>query len=310
MKAPWVLRVGSILLLLSACDKMDAFRAGPVPAQPAPIVEDEPSQASLEMAAYYERVEEGHRTRGLLRIDGGGPDVPYDADRLARTFTAVAFSREFTDVGENLVRREGESMLHRWNTPVLIEPIFGSSVPDMQRADDSAAIRRFAERLERATGHPVSFTNKGGNFRVLILSEDERRVVGPTLQRLIPGIRKREIDVIQNLDRESYCVVVASDPKEDGVLTRAVAVIRAELPPLLRLSCFHEEIAQGLGLANDSPMARPSIFNDDDEFGRLTAMDEDMLGMLYNARLLPGMDAETAKPIVKTLAEAHFAPAF
>jgi hypothetical protein len=43
-------------------------------------------------------------------------------------------------------------------------------------------------------------------------------------------------------------------------------VIRAEHPDLLRLSCLHEEIAQGLGLPNDSPRARPSIFNDDEEF--------------------------------------------
>lgn len=310
MKAPWVVRVGLIALLLSACSEMETFGTAPPPVKPAPVVDSEPTPESREMAEYYARVEEGHQTRGLLRVDGGGPDVPYDADRLVRTFTAVAFSREFSDVGENLVRREGESFLQRWGGPVMIEPIFGASVPEMQRADDSAAIKRFAARLERATGHPINFVTRGGNFRVLILSEDERRVVGPTLQRLIPGIRKREIDVIQNLDRESYCVVVASDPKNDGNITRAVAVIRSELPPLLRQSCIHEEIAQGLGLANDSPDARPSIFNDDDEFGRLTAMDEDMLGMLYDARLRPGMDAATAQPLLKTLAEAYFAPAF
>lgn len=310
MVTPLVLKVGGILLLLSACDQMDTFRAGPEPAPPSPVIVEEISPVSRELMAYYARVEQGHRTRGLLRIDGGGPDVPYDADRLARTFTSTAFSREFTDVGRELVRREGDSILHRWGGPVLVEPIFGASVPDKQRADDAAAIRRFAERLDRVTRHPVSFTQKGGNFRVLVLSEEERRVSGPTLRRLIPGIRDREIEVIQNLDRESYCVVVASDPKDDGVLTRAVAVIRAELPPRLRMSCFHEEIAQGLGLANDSPTARPSIFNDDDEFGRLTAMDEDMLRMLYDARLQPGMDAQTAQTIVKTLAEARFAPAF
>ncbi len=310
MRTPWGLRVGGIVLLLTACDQMDAFRAGPAPAPETPVIEEEISPVSRELAAYYARVEQGHRTRGLLRIDGGGPDVPYDAARLARTFRATAFSREFTDLGDTLVRRETDSILHRWEGPVRIEPIFGASVPEIQRADDSAAIRRFAQRLERVTRHPVGFTQKGGNFRVLVLSEEERRVSGPTLRRLIPGIRDREIDVIQNLDRASYCVVVASDPKDNGVLTRAVAVIRAELPPRLRMSCFHEEIAQGLGLANDSPDARPSIFNDDDEFGRLTAMDEDMLRMLYDARLQPGMDAETADPIVKTLAEARFAPAF
>lgn len=310
MTAPWVLRVGGIVLLLSACDQMDVFRAGPAPAPSEPAVVDEVSPASREIAAYYTRVERGHRTRGLLRIDGGGPDVPYDADRLARTFTATAFAREFTDVGDDLVRRESESILHRWSGPVRIEPIFGASVPDMQRADDSAAIRRFADRLGRVTRHPVSFTQRGGNFRVLVLSEDERRVSGPTLRRLIPGIRDREIEVIENLDRASYCVVVASDPRDDGVLTRAVAVIRAELPPLLRLSCIHEEIAQGLGLANDSEGARPSIFNDDDEFGRLTAMDELMLQMLYDIRLRPGMDADTAAPTVRQIAEALTAPAF
>ena len=44
---------------------------------------------------------------------------------------------------------------------------------------------------------------------------------------------------------------------DSGTYTRAFAVIRAEHPDLLRLSCLHEEIAQGLGLANDSPRARP-----------------------------------------------------
>ena len=310
MTMPRLLWIGGVLSLLTACDQIDAFGAGSAPAPTQPVIEEEISPISRELKAYYARVEEGHRIRGLLRIDGGGPDVPYDADRLARTFTSTAFSREFTDVGSTLVRQESASILHRWGGPVQIEPIFGASVPDMQRADDSAAIKRFAARLQRATRHPVSFTERGGNFRVLVLSEDERRVSGPTLRRLIPGIRNQEIEIIQNLDRASYCVVVASDPKDDGVLTRAVAIIRAELPPRLRMSCIHEELAQGLGLANDSPQARPSIFNDDDEFGRLTAMDEDMLGMLYNPLLQPGMDAETAQPIVKNLAEARFAPAF
>ena len=199
---------------------------------------------------------------------------------------------------------------HAQQAPVQIEPIFGASVDDAHRADDRAAIRRFAERLGRVSGHPVEFVERGGNFRVLILSEEERRVSGPTLRRLIPGIRNREIDLIENLGRESYCLVVAADPADDGVITQAVAVIRDELPVLLRLSCIHEELAQGLGLANDSPSARPSIFNDDDEFGRLTAMDERMLSMLYDPRLKPGMDAAEARPIVARLAAAQLGSNF
>ena len=84
--------------------------------------------------------------------------------------------------------------------------------------------------------------------------------------------------------------------------TAAVAVIRAENPDLLRLSCIHEELAQGLGLANDSPAARPSIFNDDDEFALLTRHDELLLKMLYDPRLRAGMSAAQAAPLTRIIA--------
>jgi hypothetical protein len=289
---------------------METFRTDPGAKVVPVVIESEPaSPESLALVAYYARVEKGHRSRGLLRIDGGGPDVPYDADRLAATFTAIAFAREFTDQGNALVQSESASKLHRWETPVRIQTTFGASVPDMQRADDSAAVQRYAARLGKITRHTVEFVESGGNFHVLILTEDERRVVGPMLTRLIPSIRPREVEVVETLDRANYCLVVAADPKDDGAITRAVAVIRAELPPLLRLSCIHEEVAQGLGLSNDSATARPSIFNDNDEFGRLTGMDEKMLQMLYDLRLKPGLDAETAAPVVETLARSLTASA-
>ncbi|MFK7755227.1 MAG: DUF2927 domain-containing protein, partial [Sedimentitalea sp.] len=70
----------------------------------------------------------------------------------------------------------------------------------------------------------------------------------------------------------------------------------------VRLSCIHEEISQGLGLPNDSPAARPSIFNDDDEFALLTSHDEKLLSMLYDPRLSPGISADAARPIARQIA--------
>lgn len=301
--------VGLLSTFLAGCDQMSLFGGGPQPApkpQVAAPAPDTPSPESAALITYYEGVEQRQSTMGLLRADGGGPDTPIDAVRLERTFRQIAFAREFTDVGAALVRQESGSMLRRWEEPVRISTIFGAQVSDAQRDDDRASVRGFADRLGRVTRHPVTYVERAANFHVLILTEDERRVSGPTLRRLIPGIRTQEIDVIQDLNRATYCVVVASDPADDGRLKHAVAVIRAELPPMLRLSCIHEEIAQGLGLANDSEEARPSIFNDDDEFGRLTTMDELMLRMLYDPRLRPGMDASTASPIVSTLAREAF----
>ncbi len=293
--------------MLTGCDQMDEFRAVP-PAKPPLVVVDPPSPVSQDAARYYARVEMGHRERGLLRMDGGGPDTPYDAENLAEAFRATAFAAEFSDRGQKLVQSEAEARLHRWTDTVRVEAMFGAGVDKAQQADDGATIARYAKRLGNITRHPVQFVEGPGNFRVLVTTEDERRVIGPLLTRWMPDIRPREIELIETLDRGNYCVVIASDPKNDGVITRAVAVIRAELPPLLRLSCIHEEMAQGLGLANDST-ARPSIFNDNDEFGRLTGMDEKMLRMLYDIRLKPGMDAASAMPIVNDLARSLTAPA-
>ncbi|NNF91533.1 MAG: DUF2927 domain-containing protein [Boseongicola sp.] len=311
MRLTGLIAIGAIGLV-TGCDQLAPFAtpptdAPPPQARPAPV---ELSAESQKIAAYYKRVEQRQRALDLLRSDGGGPDTPFDNRRLARTFEAVAFSREFSDAGGALVRRRDESILHRWSDPVRIETTFGAAVSDGKRAEDMAAVDRLARRLASATGHPISTVQRGGNFHVLIVTEDQRRGIGPTLKRMLPEIRQREIDVIESLGLSTYCVVVASAPNDDGVLTRAVAVIRAELPPLLRLSCIHEEIAQGLGLSNDSPDARPSIFNDDDEFGRLTTMDEFMLGMLYDPKLTPGMDADAARPIVQDMARALTARAF
>lgn len=292
-------------LAVSACDPLTGLRVSPFPKPRPEVVESTPvppSPASVALAAYFADVEQGQITRGLLRSDGGGPDVPFDARRVSDTFAVLAFQQEFRTIGSAVVRQSSASALRRWQGGVRVQTVFGPSVPDDVRARDEESVERYVARLSRVTDHPINTVSDGGNFHVLFVNEDERRVVGPLLERLVPEIQQTEVDVIEALARETYCVVLTSDPNNDGVITRAFAVIRAELPPMLRLSCIHEEIAQGLGLANDSPDARPSIFNDDDEFGRLTTMDEVMLGLLYDPALRPGMTEAEAMPTVRMLA--------
>ena len=63
-----------------------------------------------------------------------------------------------------------------------------------------------------------------------------------------------------------------------------------------------EEKTPSASVNEDSPRARPSIFNDDEEFALLTDQDELMLRMLYSPELRPGMSAAEARPIVESLA--------
>lgn len=180
---------------------------------------------------------------------------------------------------------------------------FGPSVRPELRQEDAARISAYANRLARLTGHPVSTVTKNANFHVFVAGEDDTAYVQARLKQLIPNIGQQQLDLFEDLPRSFYCFVFAS--AQAGApysYTRAVALVRAEHPDLVRLSCIHEEIAQGLGLPNDSLSARPSIFNDDDEFALLTSHDEKLLTLLYDPRLKPGMSAEDARPIVRIIA--------
>lgn len=299
-----------VTLLLAGCDEM-GMQTSPTP-QPrpdtpkkiAPAAPVPPSAKSTDLARYYAKVQNDLLTRGLLRTDGGGPDTPYSADDLARNFENIVFFDEYSrGAGLTGASNDRSGRLSRWNGPVRIGTEFGASVPLEQRDKDKVQVDRYAARLARITGHPIDTVSKSANFHVFVVGEDDSDFLRDRLVQLVPGIGKTELDLFTNLPRSYYCLVVAvSGSNAPNDYTRAVALVRAEHPDLVRLSCFHEEIAQGLGLPNDSPSARPSIFNDDDEFALLTSHDELLLKMLYDPRLKTGMTADEARPVTRIIA--------
>ncbi len=175
-------------------------------------------------------------------------------------------------------------------------------MPAAQRAKDRADIVSYAARLARVTGHSISQSSGTANMHVFIVDEDDRRVIGPQLRAIVPGLDQGAVDAVQDMSRSTFCLAFARDAANDGSYTEAVVVIRGEHPDLLRLSCIHEEIAQAMGVSNDSPAARPSIFNDDEEFGLLTTHDELLLRMLYDRRMQSGMTVTQARPVAETIA--------
>mgnify|MGYP003624367764 FL=1 len=274
-------------------------QARPTAALPTPQVAQPTSQKSALLRRYLNEVQQAQLGQGLLREDGGGPDTPFSANVLARNFEQIAFYNEYDS---DFTGRGGASPLRRWESPVRMEAIFGPGVPPSQRRNDTAEVRNYAKRLSSVTGHPIS-TFGPPNFLVIVASEDDRAALLTQAAARIPGITPASLRALRDMRRDTYCAVAAYALGPDrNVYTAAVAVIRAENPDLLRLSCIHEELAQGLGLANDSPAARPSIFNDDDEFALLTRHDELLLQMLYDPRLKPGMTAAQAAPLTRIIA--------
>ena len=290
--------VAALVLAVGACENPGQRVSLVPPARPAALTPPAPSAQSEKLANFYRALQRDLLTRGLLREDGGGPDTPYDADDLIRNFETIAFFDEHFRQGIGT-----KGALSRWEGPVRLQAVFAPSVTQEQRTSDRKELSGYAERLARITGHPITAVNQGGNFRVIYAGVDDKDFIRGEVLRQLPRINASQLDTLVNTPEIYFCLVVAGGQlRTPFAYTQGVALIRAEHPPLTRRACLHEEVAQGLGLRNDSPRARPSIFNDDEEFARLTSHDELLLKMLYDARLSPGMTTETAHPIVTEIA--------
>ena len=290
---------GTACLALAACDV--PIGSPPVPVAPPVPVVTAPTAKSASASAYYAQVQQVLLSQGLLRTDPG-TSIPYSDRMLADNFMRIALYDEYRRGNGGFVREETASRLRRWEGPVRIGVRFGASVPPERQATDLQRIASFAARLSAITGHPIGLDDANPNFMIHVVSEDEREALGPKVRAFLPNLSPGDVAGITNMPRTTYCLVYALSAGNSGDYTRAFAVIRAEHPDLLRLSCLHEELTQGLGLPNDSPRARPSIFNDDEEFALLTDHDELLLRMLYSPELRPGMSPDEARPIVESLA--------
>ncbi len=273
--------------------------ASAAPRRPAETLPVDPQSAALR--AYYTDIENDRRARNLMRTDPGAGDVTMTPARLAETYIDIALHEEQSGFG----RSSRASLLRRWEVPVRYSLEFGPSVGRADRVRDYQDVRALASRLANASNHSVSVSPLGqpeGNFHVLVLSESERQDAGPRIRELIPGIDDGAVRLITDMPRETFCLVLAFARDGSAAYTEAIAVVRAEHPDLTRLACYHEELTQGLGLAADSDRARPSIFNDDQEFALLTEDDLLLLQIHYDPRLRPGMTEREARPIIFSIA--------
>lgn len=284
-------------MALVACDSGTRMPGQVEPDLPEPVERPETAESAA-LRAYFGQVQGSLLSQDLLRTDMGGEDAPFTDRNLAENFLRIAF---FQEIGAG--RGKAAPMpLTRWKEPVRVALAFGASVAPDTRAADSARIVSFLSRLSQLTGHPISLVDERPNYWIHIASVDERAALGPALAAALTDATPDQIAAATRMDRNTYCQVLTQSDPATSTYNTAVVVIPSEHADLMRLACIHEELAQSLGLPNDSNAARPSIFNDDEEYALLTRQDELMLKMLYNPSLRPGMTEAEARPVVQTLA--------
>ena len=155
-------------------------------------------------------------------------------------------------------------------------------------------------RIAGLTGLEISETETGWNFLILITTPEEHEEFSAVLAQLLPATAKT-FDLWRKTPRLICVAHNLFSGENPNVIVTGLVSIGSETGGMLRRACLHEEIVQTLGLANDHPEVRPSIFNDDGEFALLTEHDEQLLRILYDPRLEPGMSAAQAMPVVERI---------
>jgi len=235
-----------------------------------------------------------------MRTDGAAFGGTLPSSYVADVFFHLAFSDE---MGEH------NRPLQKWTQPMALGMVFGPSVTSYTQTRMIHNMGELTHDLTATTGHPIIFPSSAPNAWVFVVNEGERRALAPTIRSIAPWIRAKDMAQITHLPRANQCLVMTFDLAQKHQRDLAIIVIREELTALGHAACLHEEIAQAMGLSDDSDFARPSVFNDDDQFALLTALDRRLLALLYAPQLPPGLTADAAEPIIAAMNETlHMEP--
>ena len=295
----------ALILSLSGCAELANIKRGAEDANKPAFA----AETSRQLRQRYDHLATGLIAQGLLRTDVGSNSPRATPKALTELFNSLAFYDEYEPSSGFQHAQATPTALSKWQRPVKINLHFGPSLSPETRVKDTQFLSDYATQLSDITRHPIELTTELGNFHVVVVDEVHR-------MNMVQNLRKKDVlvppniqQVIQRMPADIHCMVLTFSARHSPhIHEQALAVIRAEHPPMLKKACFHEEIAQGLGLHNDNPAAHPSIFNDDDEFAFLTNQDALLLRVLYDPRLPAGIELQEAQPLLKQLIIEHNAP--
>ena len=270
------------LVTLGACSTMSAMA---------------PPSEGPRLASLYGLAEVKYRTESKFRTDYDPPDAPFDAISLEENFIKLAFNSEPQVIEDKTVVEGEEIQLLRWPSNITYS-VAGT------RPDDEAHLEQLSARIGSVIGRSVARSDNmsTSDIKLWVLSGPERNAFrkavasefGPNIEAFLSAWTRRP---------ELPCVGMISTDPDNRSLAIGFILIKDELQGAFRRACLTEEFTQVFGLINDDPLARPSIFNDDQEFIELTRHDEYLLKVLYDPRLAAGMTAGEARPLVRQIVQ-------
>jgi len=224
----------------------------------------------------------------------GFTQEPLTNIKILRNFNIVAFGNEYTQRRYKQVRK--------WKAPIRIG-IQGKYPPYFERF-----VKEHIRNLWELTGHPIElyysfgkqkrgelakdFDPKKVNFILFYLPEKE-------IPKAVGKYFDNDVNQVNFMIKNSTCFAKFGTKKNE--IKWAIAVFPDHRPKEHMWACVVEELTQVLGLANDSSLVNPSIFNDVSQHFSLTEHDQWMLRMFYDTRITAGMRRENAIAMGRTI---------
>jgi hypothetical protein len=214
----------------------------------------------------------------------GGSLAYADDARELRDFATLALGREHEQT------RAGRII--KWVKPVRV------GVLGERRREVFPLVRLHVQHLRTITGHDIRAVGDGEiDIAVIVVARLDRANVAAhadVFRRLFRDEAAYEA-YLGRIERGEFRPICLSTLRTRGPSSEiglAVTFIPLDRGPEVVYQCVVEELAQLLGLPNDSDEVEPSIFNDRSPYVDLTERDTLFLRVLYDPRIRPGMNYE------------------
>jgi len=211
---------------------------------------------------------------------------PVTVDKFVEYFDIVAFGSEI-DTGN------APPMVRKWPGKTIKYKIAGFK---KAAAFYRPTIERHARTLKKFTG--VALTEipgrAPGEDLIFVFAKKDTMVEAGRL------LEKNE-RVLKRMARGRCYFLSYNMP--DGRIVKGLIAINSELARRDIEHCLLEEMAQSMGLRNDSPLVTPSIFNDREQQMSLTLIDKVLLRTLYDKQMKAGQTRAEARIAARAIVQ-------
>ena len=198
-------------------------------------------------------------------------------DYIKKAFFEIAYKNEY---------RKGMSNLRRWNKRIQYKIEYFEFPVPFKMAEN--LIDEHFKDLSDITTLSIVKSDYYSNFRIILTKRSYYK----------EAIKKYTNTTIKNIDTQSNCLLFLKHRHYELVNATVIIPIDHAMRYGLLPACIVEELAQAMGLPNDSDWVNPSVANDKSVLDLLTGLDYLMLRILYDPRLRIGMSVKQSNLIV------------